>query len=97
MRSATRPSSGALPETRMSPIGAAAALAQFHRAFNLPMRQLPSADIDEAVAKLGVALREEEVGEFVAASEGIDLLGIADALADIVYVAYGTARPDVRH
>ena len=75
----------------MSPIGAAAALAQFHRAFNLPMRQLPSADIDEAVAKLGVALREEEVGEFVAASESDDLLGIADALADIVYVAYGTA------
>ena len=75
----------------MSPIGAAAALAQFHRAFNLPMRQLPSADIDEAVAKLRVALLEEEVGEFVAASEGIDLLGIADALADIVYVAYGTA------
>jgi predicted HAD superfamily Cof-like phosphohydrolase len=75
----------------MSPIGAAAALAQFHRAFNLPMRQLPSADIDEAVAKLRVALLEEEVGEFVAASERSDLLGIADALADIVYVAYGTA------
>ena len=75
----------------MSPIGAAAALAQFHRAFDLPMRQLPSADIDEAVAKLRVALLEEEVGEFVAASERSDLLGIADALADIVYVAYGTA------
>jgi len=75
----------------MSPIGAAAALAQFHRAFNLPMRQLPSADVDEAVAKLRVALIEEEVGEFVAASERSDLLGIADALADIVYVAYGTA------
>ena len=75
----------------MSPIGAAAALAQFHRAFNLPMRQLPSADIDEAVAKLRVALFKEEVGEFVAASERSDVLGIADALADIVYVAYGTA------
>jgi predicted HAD superfamily Cof-like phosphohydrolase len=75
----------------MSPIGAAAALAQFHRAFNLPMRQLPGAEVDEAVAKLRVALLEEEVGEFVAASERSDLLGIADALADIVYVAYGTA------
>jgi predicted HAD superfamily Cof-like phosphohydrolase len=75
----------------MSPIGAAASLAQFHRAFNLPMRQMPSADIDDALARLRVALLEEEVGEFVAASERSDLLGIADALADIVYVAYGTA------
>jgi predicted HAD superfamily Cof-like phosphohydrolase len=75
----------------MNPIGAAASLAQFHRAFNLPMRQMPSADIDHALARLRVALLEEEVGEFVAASERSDLLGIADALADIVYVAYGTA------
>ena len=86
-----RPSCSGLPETQISPIGAAAALAQFHRAFNLPMRQLPSADVDPALAKLRVVLLEEEVGEFVAASEGGDLNGIADALADIVYVAYGTA------
>ena len=86
-----RPSCSGLPETQIRPIGAAAALAQFHRAFNLPMRQLPSADVDPALAKLRVVLLEEEVGEFVAASEGGDLNGIADALADIVYVAYGTA------
>jgi predicted HAD superfamily Cof-like phosphohydrolase len=75
----------------MSPIGTAAALAQFHRAFNLPMRQLPRADIDQGLARLRVALLEEEVGEFVAAYERGDLVEIADALADIVYVAYGTA------
>jgi predicted HAD superfamily Cof-like phosphohydrolase len=75
----------------MSPIGAAAALAEFHQAFNLPMRQPPSADVDPALARLRVALLEEEVGEFVTASERGDLIGIADALADIVYVAYGTA------
>ena len=86
-----RPSSGGSQESQMSPTGAAAAVAQFHRAFNLPARQLPSADIDHALARLRVALLEEEVGEFVAASEGSDLVGIADALADIVYVAYGTA------
>ena len=55
------------------------------------MRQLPSADIDHALAMLRVALLEEEVGEFVSASERRDLIGVADALADIVYVAYGTA------
>jgi predicted HAD superfamily Cof-like phosphohydrolase len=69
----------------------AAAVAEFHAAFSLPMRQLPSAEIDHALARLRVALLEEEVGEFVAASEQRDLVGIADALADIVYVVYGTA------
>jgi hypothetical protein len=69
----------------------AAAVTEFHNAFNLPMRQLPGAEIDHALARLRVALLEEEVSEFVAASEKGDLIGITDALADIVYVAYGTA------
>jgi predicted HAD superfamily Cof-like phosphohydrolase len=69
----------------------AAAVAEFHMAFNLPMRQIPTTEIDHALARLRVALLEEEVGEFVAASEKGDLVGIADALADIVYVVYGTA------
>ena len=73
------------------PIDAAAAVAEFHTAFNLPMRLVPSTEIDNALARLRVALLEEEVGEFVAASEKGDLVGIADALADIVYVIYGTA------
>jgi predicted HAD superfamily Cof-like phosphohydrolase len=87
----SRPSYGSLPETQIRPIGVAAALAQFHEAFNLPMRHVPSADIDHMLARLRVALLEEEVCEFVAASERGDLIGVADALADIVYVAYGTA------
>ena len=58
---------------------------------NLPMRHVPSADVDPVLARLRVALLQEEVGEFVAASERRDLIGVADALADIVYVAYGTA------
>lgn len=69
----------------------AAAVAEFHRAFDLPIRQLPSAEIDHALAGLRVALLEEEVGEFVTASAKGDLIGITDALADIVYVVYGTA------
>ena len=72
-------------------VDVAAAVAEFHCAFNLPMRPLPSAEIDRALAKLRVALLEEEVSEFATASERSDLIGIADALADIVYVAYGTA------
>ena len=70
-----RPSCSSLPEPQIRPIGAAAALAQFHRTFNLPMRQVPSTDIDHPLARLRVALLQEEVGEFVAASERGDLNG----------------------
>src|ERR1700733_9932362 len=67
------------------------------------MRHVPSADIDYALARLRVALLQEEVGEFVAASERGDLIEVADALADIVYVAcrtaltYGSALDAVLH
>jgi len=73
------------------PFETAAAVAEFHSAFDLPMRQFPSTETGDDLAKLRVALLEEEVGEFVTASEKGDLIGIADALADIVYVVYGTA------
>jgi predicted HAD superfamily Cof-like phosphohydrolase len=38
-----------------------------------------------------VRLLEEEVEEFAAASAARDLVEIADALGDLVYVAYGSA------
>jgi predicted HAD superfamily Cof-like phosphohydrolase len=69
----------------------AADVREFHEAFSLPMGQEPSVGIDFDLAKLRVALLEEEVTEFVDASANADIIGIADALADIVYVAYGTA------
>jgi predicted HAD superfamily Cof-like phosphohydrolase len=84
-------SDGGVARSREGSIDVAAAVAEFHGAFNLPMRQLPSADIDHALATLRVVLLEEEVSEFVTASEKGDLVAIADALADIVYVIYGTA------
>jgi predicted HAD superfamily Cof-like phosphohydrolase len=76
---------------REKPFEAAAAVAEFHKAFNLPVRQLPTTDIENDLAKLRIALLEEEVGEFVTAAEKGDLIGLADALADITYVVYGTA------
>jgi len=72
-------------------IDIAAAVSEFHCAFNLPVRETPGAEIDESLARLRIVLLEEEVDEFMAASEKRDLVGIADALADIVYVVYGTA------
>ena len=74
-----------------NPFKIATAVAEFHESFNLPMQPLPTTEIGDYLAKLRIALLEEEVGEFVTASEKGDLIGIADALADITYVVYGTA------
>jgi predicted HAD superfamily Cof-like phosphohydrolase len=63
----------------------------FHEAFGLPRASLPIIDVPARLAKLRVDLLMEEVGEFTDATTAQDLVGIADALADIVYVAYGAA------
>jgi predicted HAD superfamily Cof-like phosphohydrolase len=82
---------GDLSEEREGPAKIAAAVAEFHKSFNLPMQSSPTTEIGDDLARLRIALLEEEVGEFVTASEKGDLIGIADALADIAYVVYGTA------
>jgi predicted HAD superfamily Cof-like phosphohydrolase len=76
---------------RYGGVDIASAVTEFHKAFGLPMRNIPSGEVDCDLAKLRVALLEEEVSEFVTASEKGDIVGIADALADITYVVYGTA------
>ena len=70
---------------------AALAVMAFHEAFGLPRRLLPSVKVSEGLSELRISLLEEEVGEFAQASRERDLVGIADGLADIVYVAYGAA------
>jgi predicted HAD superfamily Cof-like phosphohydrolase len=45
----------------------------------------------QELRELRIRLLEEEVGEYAAAARCEDLVGIADALADVVYVAYGSA------
>jgi len=62
------------------------------RAYGLPVRDAPTVDVGAEQVALRLALIQEEVGELAAAAVAGDLIGIADALADIVYVAYGTAH-----
>lgn len=69
----------------------AAAVAEFHAAFNLPHQSQPTIDVEGALEALRISLLEEEVSELIAATNARDLVGIADALADITYVVYGTA------
>jgi predicted HAD superfamily Cof-like phosphohydrolase len=70
---------------------AAASVGEFHARFGLRLQAQPSADIDPGLAALRVSLLQEEVGEFAEATASGDIVEIADALADIVYVAYGAA------
>jgi predicted HAD superfamily Cof-like phosphohydrolase len=70
----------------------AASVFAFHRAFGLPRRTRPSLDgVSGDLLALRERLLDEEATEFAVASHERDLVGMADALADVVYVAYGTA------
>ncbi|GLY81594.1 hypothetical protein [Actinoallomurus iriomotensis] len=71
--------------------GIASDVAAFHAAFGLPRNDTPTVDVPAEVAALRVRLLAEEVEEFAAATDDRDIVGIADALADVVYVAYGAA------
>lgn len=64
----------------------------FHRAYGLPIRHEPTAAIGPDQVMLRQALIDEEVRELAEAASAGDVVGVADALADIVYVAYGTAH-----
>lgn len=70
---------------------AMAMVGEFHTAFGLPCQYQPTAPLPVKLANLRVDLLTEEVNEFIAASKTQDIVGLADALADIVYVAYGAA------
>ena len=64
----------------------------FHAAFGLPVRAEPTADIPREEAALRQARLDAEVDELRGAVADGDVVGIADALADIVYIACGTAH-----
>ena len=66
-------------------------LIEFHAACGLPMQAAPSVDVDRDVARLRADLLLEESAEFATAMAEGDLVALADALADLVYVAYGAA------
>jgi predicted HAD superfamily Cof-like phosphohydrolase len=63
----------------------------FHRAFGQRIGQTPAIpeDVDERC--LRIDLLEEEFKEYMDAEQQLDIVGIADALADIIYIACGTA------
>lgn len=62
----------------------------FHAACDVPVLSTPQIPSDDRV-KLRTDLIYEEHKELLAAIEARDIEGVADALADLVYVTVGTA------
>ena len=67
-----------------------AAVSEFHTAFKLNMNNKPIASIGEDRKKLRFELMKEENEEYLEAAQNNDLVEVADALGDMLYILCGT-------
>jgi predicted HAD superfamily Cof-like phosphohydrolase len=65
-------------------------LEQFHLVYGAHLERSPTADLDAQTIALRVSLIQEELDEYREAAEAHDLVGVADALSDLMYVVLGT-------
>lgn len=65
-------------------------LVAFHRVFGAHIEDRPTADVPDEVIALRVSLIQEELDEYRRAAEARDLIAVADALSDLLYVVLGT-------
>ena len=65
-------------------------LVEFHRVFGAHIEAEPTVDLPDAVIALRVSLIQEELNEYREAAEARDLVAVADALSDLMYVVLGT-------
>lgn len=66
------------------------AVQQFHQAFGLGVSQLPKPSLGETVNLLRYNLMKEENEEYFEAVQNNDIVEIADALGDMLYILCGT-------
>ena len=66
------------------------AVRQFHTAFGLGIREKPTADLGKAKNLLRYNLMKEENEEYLEAANSNDLVEVADALGDMLYILCGT-------
>lgn len=62
----------------------------FHEVFKIGNAKVPVADVGKATSHLRHSLMHEENEEYLEACENNDLVEIADALGDILYIWCGT-------
>jgi predicted HAD superfamily Cof-like phosphohydrolase len=63
---------------------------KFHTAFGLGYQEIPNAEIGESKSLLRFNLMKEENEEYLEAVQNNDLIEIADALGDMLYILCGT-------
>ena len=66
------------------------AVAKFHDAFGIESAESPSVNISEQTILLRHNLMKEENEEYLVAAQKNDLIEVADALGDMLYILCGT-------
>ncbi len=62
----------------------------FHESFGLGVKHMPTADLGERINMLRFNLMKEENEEYLEAVQNNDLVEVADALGDMLYILCGT-------
>lgn len=66
------------------------AVKEFHTAYKIGYRDTPKADLGNAKNELRFNLMQEENEEYLEAAKNNDLVEVADALGDMLYILCGT-------
>ena len=66
------------------------AVYQFHKAFGLGIMETPTANVGTERNRLRFNLMKEENEEYFEAAQNNDLVEVADALGDMLYILCGT-------
>ena len=66
------------------------AVQAFHEAFKIGYANTPTVDLPEQIKLLRFRLMEEENQEYIEAAKNNDLVEVADALGDMLYILCGT-------
>ena len=66
------------------------AVKKFHEVYKIPFQDFPTKDIPESFLNLRYRLMSEENQEYLEAAKNGDLIEIADALGDMLYILCGT-------
>ena len=66
------------------------AVAEFHQAFGIESAELPTVSISQNTVLLRHNLMKEENEEYLEAAQNHDLVEVADALGDMLYILCGT-------
>ncbi len=65
-------------------------VANFHDAFGITNEQAPTVAVDDQIKLLRYKLMREENEEYLEAAQNGDLVEVADALGDMLYILCGT-------